>query len=88
MPHRFVAVLQIDTFVLKDLASQKFMSGVASTPIQVYAVLRLVRSGERVKSRRTAIALWLTRWLRYRLLKCCVESHVKCVVDTRRSVGV
>ena len=50
MPHRFVAVLQIDTFALKDLAPQKFMSGVASTPIEVYAVLRLVRSGGRSKS--------------------------------------
>jgi len=50
MPHRFVAVLQIDTFALKDLAPQKFMSGVANTPIEVYAVLRLVRSGGRAKS--------------------------------------
>lgn len=44
MPHRFVAVLQVDTFALKDLSPQKFMAGVASTPIEVYAILRLVRS--------------------------------------------
>jgi len=47
MPHRFVAVLQIDTFALKDLSPHKYISGVASTPIEVYAVARLVRSGGR-----------------------------------------
>jgi hypothetical protein len=47
MPHRFVAVLQIDTFALKDLSPHKYLSGVASTPIEVYAVARLVRSGGR-----------------------------------------
>jgi hypothetical protein len=57
MPHRFVAVLQIDTFALKDLAPQKFMSGVASTPIEVYAVLRLVRSGGKSRSSDSSRAL-------------------------------
>jgi hypothetical protein len=47
MPHRFVAVLQMDTFALKDLSPHKYISGVASTPIEVYAVARLVRSGGR-----------------------------------------
>ena len=47
MPHRFVAVLQIDTFALKDLSPHKYISGVASTPIEVYAVARLVRTGGR-----------------------------------------
>lgn len=47
MPHRFVAVLQIDTFALKDLAPHKFMAGVASAPIEVYAVLRIVRSSSK-----------------------------------------
>jgi hypothetical protein len=50
MPHRFVAVLQVDTFALKDLSPQKFMSGVASTPIEVYAILRLVRSSGKWKA--------------------------------------
>ena len=53
MPHRFVAVLQIDTFALKDLSPHKYMSGVASTPIEVYAVAKLVRtrSGRKYESK-------------------------------------
>lgn len=50
MPHRFVAVLQVDTFALKDLSPQKFMAGVASAPIEVYAILRLVRSSGKWKA--------------------------------------
>jgi hypothetical protein len=46
LPHRFVAMIQIDTFVLKDLAPHKFRAGVVSAPIEVYGVLRLVRSSE------------------------------------------
>lgn len=45
LPHRFVAMIQIDTFVLKDLAPHKFKAGVVSAPIEVYGVLRLIRSG-------------------------------------------
>ncbi len=45
LPHRFVAMIQVDTFVLKDLAPHKFKAGVASAPIEVYGVLRLIRSG-------------------------------------------
>ena len=45
LPHRFVAMIQVDTFVLKDLAPHKFKAGVVSAPIEVYGVLRLIRSG-------------------------------------------